>query len=114
MKPGKFNLTPVVYGDTWNGVSAVYSSTGNTFDSDLATVKMSFRDTDGTLGLALTSSAGIVINNANTYNFTVSPITPLTLAVGVWYWSIETTSAAGIIKTYLAGTLEVLDDPTRA
>ena len=75
---------------------------------------MMFRDTDGNLGLSLSSTAGIVINDANSYDFTVSPITPLTLSVGVWYWSIETTSVAGKIKTYLAGTLEVLDDPTRA
>ena len=113
MKPGKFNLTPVVYGDTWNGLSCVYSSTGNTFDSDLASVRMMFRDEDGTLGLSLSSTSGIVINNANTYDFTVSPITPMTLEVGVWYWSIETTSASGTIKTYLAGTLEIIKDATR-
>ncbi|MCX6602549.1 MAG: hypothetical protein NTV52_03030 [Acidobacteria bacterium] len=113
MRPGKFNLTPVVYGDTWNGVSAAYTSTGNTFDSDLASVRMMFRGEDGTLGLSLSSTSGIVINNANNYDFTVSPITPMTLEVGVWYWSIETTAASGVIKTYLAGTLEILKDATR-
>jgi len=112
MRPGKFNLTPVVYLDTWNGLSAVYTSTGNTFDSNLATVRMMFRDGDGSLGLSLTSSSGIVINDANAWDFTVSPITTLTLAVGTWFWSVETTSVAGTIKTYLAGTLEVLQDAT--
>jgi hypothetical protein len=113
MRPGKFNLTPVVYGDTWNGLSCVYSSTGTIFDSNLASVRMMFRDTDGNLGLSQSSTAGIVINDANLYDFTVTAITPMTLAVGAWYWSIETTSVAGKIKTYLAGTLEILNDPTR-
>ena len=74
---------------------------------------MMFRDTDGNLGLSLTSTAGIVINDANLYDFTVTAITPMTLAVGAWYWSIETTAASGVIKTYLAGTLEILKDATR-
>jgi hypothetical protein len=37
----------------------------------------------------------------------------MTLAIGNWYWSIETTDSESVIKTRVFGTIEILNDATR-
>jgi len=112
-KPARAELEPIVYRDTWAGVTVSASCTGAALDSNLSSVRMFFRDGDGVTGLELTSAnAKITITDANAYAFTVLAVNPLTLDIGNWYWSIETTNALGIIKTYIVGTLEVLSDAT--
>jgi len=110
-RPAKLKLAPVVYGDTWNGLTVSMASTGNAFASTLSSVRMHFRDSAGTLGLSLASSSGITITSAGSWAFTVDSRV-LTLAVGTWYWSIECTDAASQVKTYLAGTIPILNDAT--
>jgi len=112
-KPAKVNLEPIVYRDTWGGLTLSFASDGTAMDSNLSSVRMFFRDADGVTGLELTSAdSEITITDANAWAFTVLPVNPLTLAIGNWYWSIETTNAFGIIKTYLAGTMKVINDAT--
>ena len=108
-------LTPVIYGDTWDGLSEVsFTSDGNAFASDLATVRMFFKDSDGVTGLELTSAAGdITITDASAWEFDVDAIENMPLGVGIWFWSIETTDVQDVRKTRIAGTLEILDDATR-
>jgi len=109
------NLTPVIYGDTWDGLSDIsFTSDGTAFSSELSSVRMFFKDSDGATGLELTSAGGdIIITSASGWEFYVDAITNMPLAVGTWFWSIETTDAQNVRKTRIGGTLEILDDATR-
>ena len=75
---------------------------------------MFFRDDDNAVGLELSSAnSTITIDDAAAWEFTVNPVSPMTLAIGQWYWSIETTDSAGKIKTRVFGTFEILQDATQ-
>jgi hypothetical protein len=108
-------LTPVIYGDTWDGLSDIsFTSDGTAFASELASVRMFFKDSEGTTGLELSSAnSNITITSAASWEFDVDAITNMPLAAGTWFWSIETTDAQNVRKTRIGGTLEVLDDATR-
>ena len=108
-------LAPCVYKDTWDGLSNVsFSSDGSAFASSLALVRMFFRDENNVVGLELSSANNtITIDDANAWRFTVNPVSPMLLAVGNWYWSIETTDSAGVIKTRVFGTISILNDATQ-
>ena len=107
-RPAKVVLTPVVTGDTWDGITVALSSTGTAFAQPLALAEMIFVDLEGAVGLSISSAtAAVVINNAATWNVTVAPRT-VTLADGFWHWSFRTTDSAGTIKTRLSGTITVL------
>lgn len=107
-------LPDVIQGDTWDGLSQVkFTTTGNELASPLSSVRMTFRDSEGTAGLSLTSAgSNISITNAAAWTFAVLPITPFPLAAGVWNWSIECTDTQGRIKTRTAGTIRVTQDAT--
>lgn len=113
--PAYITLSPVVYKDTWDGLTnCSFTSDGTAFASPLSTVRMHFRDADGVVGLQLTTPAtGITITNAAAWQFTVNPISSITLTEGSWYWSIEATDIAGRIKTYVSGVLPVILDATQ-
>jgi hypothetical protein len=69
----------------------------------------------GVESLTLTSAASqITINDAAAWEFTVEPISRLTLTAGVHSWAIETTSSASpaSVQDYIVGTLEVKADST--
>jgi hypothetical protein len=75
---------------------------------------MFFRDENNVVGLELSSAnSTITIDDANAWQFTVNPVSPMLLAVGNWYWSIETTDSAGVIKTRVFGTISILNDATQ-
>jgi hypothetical protein len=107
-----FNLPDAKTDKTWNGLTASLSSTGTTFAEELSAVTMTFK-LAGTVALTLTSAGGdITIDDAAAWEFTVLPITRLSLAAGVYSWAIETTSAAPSIQDYFVGTLNVISDTT--
>jgi hypothetical protein len=99
---------------TWDGLNVSMSSTGTTFDEPLASVKMTFK-LAGAESLTLTSAASqITINDAAAWDFTVEPISRLTLAAGVHSWAIETTSSASpaSVQDYIVGVINVKADST--
>ena len=103
-------LPDIFRGDTWDGISVGLRTDGTLLANPLASVRMSFSDGAADV-LMLTSAAGqIVITSAADWRFTVNPITPFPLPVGIFYWNIETTDSMGTIKTYLAGTIPVIKD----
>lgn len=107
------NLAEIVYQDTWDGMTVTMSSDGTALDDNLVSVRMFFREKDGTLGLSLSSPANITINNAAApWKYTVAPITPFPLAAGTWFWSVECTNSAGVVKTRFGGTKTVIKDAT--
>jgi len=108
-------LTPVVYKDTWDGLTECsFSSDGTAFASPLALVRMFFKNEDGEVGLELSSAnSTITIDDAAAWEFTINPVSPILLEPGQWYWSIETTDDQDIVKTRLFGSLEILGDATQ-
>jgi hypothetical protein len=114
MIPAFFTLPEAKTDKTWDGLTASLSSTGTTFDDNLASVKMTFK-LAGVESLTLTSAASqITITDANAWQFYVNPISRLTLAAGVHSWAIETTSSASpaSIQDYMVGTITVKADST--
>jgi len=111
-RPANIPLPDIVRGDTWDGITASLSTDGTLLADSLVGVRMSFKGPDSDAeALMLTSAAGqIVITSAANWRFTVNPITPFPLTVGTFSWNIETTDSGGSIKTYLAGTILVIND----
>lgn len=103
-------LSPVVYLDTWDGLTnCSFSSDGTAFASPLTLVRMFFRDDDNNVGLELSSAnSTITIDDANNWQFTVNQIESITLAVGFWSWVIRTTDDQGVVKTRISGTIQIL------
>lgn len=99
----------VPYGATWNGLpGCTMSTTGTALDDNLSAVSMTFTDSDGNVGLTLTSGGGgITIDDANAWSYSVDPITPMTLAVGIWSWTLKFTDAAGAIRKWIVGTIQI-------
>jgi len=109
-RPAVVNLTPIVEGDTWDGISVSWSSNGTAFDSPLASVTMEFRTPAGVSTQTLSTAAGtIVIDDANAWEISI-PELVLTLTDNIWHWSITTVDTAGIIKTRVVGTLPILPE----
>lgn len=78
----------------------------------LASASMVFKlaDTD-TAALTLTSGSGLTLTSttAGAWVITLDKINATTLAPGVYFYTIETTDADGLVNHYLAGTLTVKD-----
>ena len=114
MTPAFITLPEAKTDKTWDGMTVSMSSTGTTFAESLASVKMTFK-LAGVESLTLTSAASqITINDAAAWDFTVEPISRLTLAAGVHSWAIETTSSASpaSVKDYIVGVINVKADST--
>mgnify|MGYP003647604897 CR=1 FL=1 len=110
-RPAQVTLPPIVNGDTWDGLSVDFSSTGSALVNSLTSVRMIFHNADDSETLTLSSIGGdISITSAASWDFTVDPITPFPLSPGTQYWNIETTDSGGLIKTYLIGTIQILND----
>jgi hypothetical protein len=101
-------------GDTWDGMTVALSSTGTTFADSLSAVHMSFWLAGATTAALDLKSADseVTIDDAAAWEFTVDPVSPMTLAAGQYSWQIQTTDSAGVIKTYLSGTIEITSDQT--
>jgi hypothetical protein len=111
--PATVALKPIVFGDSWDGLTVSMTSDGTALDSDISAIRMFFKNDEGATGLELSNTSGITITDANAWEFTVDSIARFPLAIGQWYWSIEITAADNNRKTRLAGSIEVLDDATQ-
>lgn len=112
--PAYITLTPVVTGDTWDGLTdCSFSSTGSAFGSTLSKVRLDFKSSAGVVGQQLTTvgGGGITITDSSAWTFDVDPVI-ITMAAGVWSFDIETTDSAGVIKTRVGGILTVIDTST--
>jgi len=108
-RPATVTLTPIVEGDTWNGITVSWTSDGTAFADSLSAVTMEFRDQRDVLAETLTSGTSeITIDNPTTWDITVNPKI-LPMATGLWKWSITTTDSEGVIKTRIVGNLQIID-----
>jgi len=117
MKPAKYDMPAVTRGDQWEGFGVAVLVNAVAPAVALALVEIHFRATPGATGapLASLSSANadqIEIISAATWAYSVKRQT-LALPAGRYYYDIQTTDTAGVVKTYLAGTIKVTQDVTR-
>lgn len=108
-------LDPLASGETWGGLTWTITSSDDTkYGAALFRVRMTFKNSAGTVMLTIDSNvAGITINTATAYawSFTVEPRL-ISFASGRYSWAIETTDADGTVdKDLLAGTLQITPDP---
>lgn len=115
--PAKLDLPSVLRGDTF----PKFSITGVTVDgaaptSALAGVQIDFRTSPGasTAALSLSTGSGITIDDAAAWAFSVDAFTVTLDAAVRYYFDIETTDAAGTVRTYAAGSWFVGQDVTRS
>jgi len=112
---GTYNFPTTFQGDTLDAVPIVITRTPTSLDA-LASVEIDFRlnnVNNCTTAKTLTSGSGITITNAATWAFTVNAITELDLAPGFYVYSIKCTDTNGRVKTYLRGSLTVLQPESR-
>lgn len=125
MAPVKITLNDHYKGDTWPGIivgPVLINSVQPT--SNLASVRLQFRDEDDVLGHEFNTVGGagigtITIDDPVTWEITV-PAQLLDLDAGTvikgmknkktWYWDFETTDANGDIITLYTGTIKVSED----
>lgn len=109
-----YNPDPIYYGDTWPGIPAISILVGGVHPAfAVASARLVFfragKDpgTTPATGCVVASPSGVVILNAATWSMTVPPAV-LLLDRGDWSLQFKTTDAAGIIKTWVAGTITIL------
>ena len=108
-------LEPVASGETWGGLTfAITSSDDTAYAAALSRVRMSWRNSAGTVAQTLDSNvSGITIEVATAYawSFTIEP-SALSLTAGFYTWAIETTDADSVVdKDLLSGTQQITIDP---
>ena len=104
-------LEPRVKGDTSNLVRFTLSPVT---DITGATIKTQFRKGGKTnqVTLEISTTSGITVEDAVNGIFVWDEITELDWSVGTYNWDVEITFASGRIKTYVEGTMSVVQDTT--
>lgn len=114
MTPAKLTLTPFTEGDTWEGIpSLTIRVNGAAPAADITSVTMRFKKADRVPGtevqLSSATPAQITITNANNWQIAIPPQIVPGLISGKWTWRLRVTDATGVISTYLADELTVLE-----
>lgn len=117
------DLTAKVRGDSWRGIGGITIRTKASANATpvppahaVASAVLQFRAKPDDEEAALTLSSdngGIVIDDAEEWEFTVPEVLDFPLGSGKWVWDFETTSVTGFIRTYLKGTLTITRDVSR-
>jgi hypothetical protein len=105
LKPLVWDWAAVTTGDTFPATNITESD----HDSNLSRVRISIW-LDGATSSALnldSNGATIVINDAAAWDFTINAIS-VTLAPGLYFYDLETTDAAGVVRTEFVGSWEIL------
>jgi hypothetical protein len=113
MKPESITLEPFTEGDHWEGIPAITILINDEPPaSALSGVRIRFTKDVRTVEVVELTSADdqITIVDANAWELSIPEQAVPGLTAGKWRWNLETTNAAGVVKTYLEGTLLVLRD----
>jgi len=100
-----YNFPPQVSGTTLAAIQFQVLSPTVPPTDDLSSVSCVFKK-DG----AVTLTAATTINNANNWIFTVGPVAAagMTLEEGIHEYDIKTTDAAGKVRKYVRGEIQIL------
>lgn len=118
MEPAFYEMAAMVRGDTWDGIDSMEISFTGGATASLESGRMQFRrekDRNGAPEYEL-NTAGTGINILQTGNpsweITI-PKQDLPLPVGTNYWDLELIDSDNCVKTYVEGTINILQDVTR-
>lgn len=100
-----YNFPPQVSGTTLSAVQFQILNPTSPPTSDLSSVSCVFKK-DG----AVTLTASTTINSANDWVFTVGPVAAASMGIaeGVHQFDIKTTDAAGKVRKYVRGEIQIL------
>jgi hypothetical protein len=100
-----------VKGDTWS--VRTFTVEVNDLAKDLtgASIAMKVRDCKGNVLLSLSVGSGLTITVPTAGKFQIDAQV-LDIIAGVHSYDIEITDAAGVIKTWIAGNLIIIQDKT--
>ena len=112
---GIYNIQDHKKGDTFDGVrfTLTKSSDGSAIDITSATIACKFRKQTktGTALANLSIGAGITVVDATNGVFEIDAFV-IDWNPSRYYYDVEITFASGVIKTYIEGTLNVIQDVT--
>lgn len=109
----------MVRGDTFDGIANLQITVDSAAPTDaLASVRIQFRRSKRAASVLQSlssddSPATILIEDADTWLISIPSSNNLDLPVGKSFYDMEFTDVNGRKKTYIAGTIEVLQDVTR-
>ena len=112
----RYNLTPTIAGDTFNGVqfTVTLTSGGTTAPIDLTDmgIKVVFKKQgQSTVISTLEIGSGITLDDAENGVFSIDEFTAFTTPY-TYVYDMEFTYSNGTVKTYLKGNFEVLEQIT--
>ena len=121
MTPENLILVPFTEGDTWEGLPMIAGESAFTLQLDgaappdaLVRVSLHFASNDQpktTPPVEISSDlpAQIVIDDSTLWKFSI-PEQPMPgLTAGKWRYNLRTQSATGAIRTWIVGTIEILE-----
>jgi len=86
----------------------IAEESGAALDSAVMDFKLSGTDS---VALSLSGGSGLTISSTSAGNWVISldQIDSVSLAPGVYFYTLKTTDADGLVNHYLAGTLQIKD-----
>ena len=113
MASSTYNFPNILRGDTFSAVQFTVNVNGSPKDLTSTGIKCEFRKSSkqGPSFKILTETGGITIVVAVNGIFRIDEFNPVAIEVGEYYYDIQFTDGT-VIKTYIEGTLTVLQDVT--
>jgi hypothetical protein len=100
-----------IKGDTWMPRTFTIQVNGTAKNLTGASIAMKVRNCNNTVLLSLTDGSGLTITDATDGKFKIDSQI-LDIESGTHNYDIEITDSAGIVKTWIAGKLIVIQDQT--
>lgn len=113
MLPGTYDLSDHYAGDTFLGLSLTLTTTENDVTSPIdltgaaIVLNLNYRAKTGQEVLNLSVGNGITVTDASAGQFKIDPF-QVPDSAGVYYYAITVTFADSTVKTYIEGTMKVV------
>jgi len=114
MIPAVYNIPNQYKGDTFDGLQFTLQLEDLTPISLVgASLKCQFRPTSKKHPVAkeITNVSGITVSNAALGIFSIDSFL-VDLEVSIYYYDIQVTFSSGVVKTYIEGTISIIQDVT--
>ena len=100
--------------DTFRSVEFIIDVDGTPVDLTGVTIQIQFRFRckTGSVVKDIATTSGITITDAVNGTFEIDEFTPVDWAVDTYYYDAQITFTDGSIKTYIQGTVKILQDTT--
>ena len=107
----KYNLPEAYKGDTYEAVQFTILENSAALDLTGSTIKIVFKKNkkQGTTVKTITNGSGITITDATGGVFSIDSFN-LNWDEGNYYYDIQITNSSGVITTYIAGNINVIQD----